>query len=90
MRLCACDWFVVVCFVLFCLFVCLFVCFVCLFVCFFVLGFFLFLFQPIDVVTFRLLGWCILDVFLLPAFTSLGHECQDRLSQYNGKHVCTD
>ena len=30
-----------------------------------------------EVVTFRLRGWCMLDVFLLPAFSRLGHECQD-------------
>ena len=35
-------------------------------------------FNPtIKVVTFRLRGWCVLGVFLLPAFTRLGHECQD-------------
>ena len=32
-------------------------------------------FNPaIEVVTFRLRGWCMLGVFLLPAFTRLGHE----------------
>ena len=31
-----------------------------------------------------------LGVFLLPAFTRLGHECQDLLSPCNGMHVCTD
>ena len=31
-------------------------------------------FNPtIKVVTFRLRGWCVLGVFLLPAFTRLGH-----------------
>ena len=34
----------------------------------------------IKVVTFRLRGWCVLGVFLLPAFTRLGHERQDLLS----------
>ena len=29
-------------------------------------------------------------VFLLPAFTQLGHECQDLLSLCDGMHVCTD
>ena len=29
----------------------------------------------IEVVTFHLCGWCMLGVFLLPAFTCLGHEC---------------
>ena len=38
----------------------------------------------IEVVTFRLRGWCMLDVFLLPAFTRLGHECQDLLSPCDG------
>ena len=42
------------------------------------------------VVTFHLRGWCMLGVFLLPAFTHLGHECQDLLSPCNGMHVCTD
>ena len=38
-------------------------------------------FNPtIRVVTFRLRGWCMLGVLLLPAFTRLGHECQDLLS----------
>ena len=31
-----------------------------------------------------------LGVSLLPAFTRLGHECQDLLSPCDGKHVCTD
>ena len=35
-------------------------------------------FNPtIKVVTFRLRGWCVLGVFLLPAFTRLGHKRQD-------------
>ena len=35
-------------------------------------------FNPtIEVVTFRLCGWWMLGVFLLPAFTRLEHECQD-------------
>ena len=35
-------------------------------------------FNPtIQVVTFRLCGCCVLGVFLLPAFTRLGHERQD-------------
>ena len=29
-------------------------------------------------------------VFLLLAFTCLGHECQDLLSPCDGMHVCTD
>ena len=38
-------------------------------------------FNPtIKVVTFRLRGWCVLGVFLLLAFTRLGHERQDLLS----------
>ena len=44
----------------------------------------------IEVVTFRLRGWCMLGVFLLLAFTRLGHECQDLLSPCDGMHVCTD
>ena len=31
-----------------------------------------------------------LGVFLLLAFTCLGHECQDLLSPCDGMHVCTD
>ena len=49
-----------------------------------------FLNPTIEVVTFRLCGWCMLGVFLLPAFTHLGHECQDLLSPCNAMHVCTD
>ena len=48
-------------------------------------------FNPtIEVVTFRLHGWCMLGVFLLPAFTWLGHEHQDLMSLCDGMHVCTD
>ena len=36
-----------------------------------------FFYSTVEVVTFRLHGWCMLDVFLLPAFTHLRHECQD-------------
>ena len=43
-----------------------------------------------EVVTFRLHGWCMLGVFLLPAFTCLGHECQDLWSPCDGTHGCTD
>ena len=51
----------------------------------------LFFFNPtIKVVTFRLRGWCMLGVFLLPAFTRLGHERQDLLSLCDEMHVCTD
>ena len=40
-------------------------------------------FNPtIEVVTFRLHGWCMLGVLLLLAFTHLGHECQNFLSMY--------
>ena len=42
------------------------------------------------VVTFSLRGWCVLGVFLLPAFTRLGHERQDLLSPCDEMHVCTD
>ena len=46
-------------------------------------------FNPtIKVVTFRLRGWCVLGVFLLPAFTRLGHERQDLLSPCDEIHVC--
>ena len=41
-----------------------------------------------EVVTFRLRGWCMLGVFFLPAFTRLGHECQDLLSPCDGMHLC--
>ena len=52
---------------------------------------FLFVFNPaIEEVTFRLRGWCMLGVFLLPAFTRLGHECRDLLSGSDGMNVCTD
>ena len=48
-------------------------------------------FNPtIKVVTFCLRGWCVLGVFLLPAFTCLGHERQDLLSLCDEMHVCTD
>ena len=48
-------------------------------------------FNPtIKVVTFRLRGWCMLGVFLLPAFTRLGYERQDLLSPCDEMHVCTD
>ena len=49
------------------------------------------IFDPtIEVVTFRLREWCMLGVFLLPAFTCLGHECQDLWSSCDGMHVYTD
>ena len=48
-------------------------------------------FSPaIKVVTFRLRGWCVLGVSLLPAFTCLGHERHDVLSLCDEMHVCTD
>ena len=48
-------------------------------------------FNPtIEVVTFRLHGWCMLGVLLLPAFTHLGHESHNILSLCDGMHVCTD
>ena len=46
--------------------------------------------STIEVVTFHLCGWSMLSVFLLPAFTRLGHKCQVLLSLYDGMHVCTD
>ena len=43
---------------------------------------FLFFLNPtIEVVSFRLRGWCMLGVFLSLAF---GHECQDLLSPCDG------
>ena len=49
------------------------------------------IFNPtIEVVTFRLGGWCMLGVFLLPAFNCLGHDCEDLLSPWDGMPVCTD
>ena len=52
---------------------------------------FLLLFNStIEVATFRLRGWCTLGVFLLLAFTRLGHECQDLFSPCDGMHMCTD
>ena len=33
--------------------------------------------RTIEVVTFCLRGWCVLGVFLLPAFPRPGHKCQD-------------
>ena len=48
-------------------------------------------FNPtIEVVTFRLPGWCMLGVFALPAITRLSHECQDLLNPCNGMHVRTN
>ena len=41
------------------------------------------------VVSFRLRGWCMLGVLLLPVFIHLGHECLDLLSPCDGVHVCT-
>ena len=48
-------------------------------------------FDPtIEAITFFLPGWCLLGVFLLPAFICLGHECQDLLSLCDGMPACTD
>ena len=64
----------------------LFVCHVVVVVCVFA-----FFFNPtIEVVTFRLRGWCMLGVFLLLAFARLGHEHQDHLSPCDGMHVYAD
>ena len=49
-----------------------------------------FLNATIEVVALHLCGWCMLGVFLLAAFTHLGHRCQDILSPCDGMHVCTD
>ena len=43
-----------------------------------------------EVVTFCLHQGCMLGMFLLPASTCLGQECQDLLSPCDGMHVCTD
>ena len=48
-----------------------------------------FLNPSIQVVTFCLHGWCMLGVFLLPAFTHPGHEWQALLSPCDGMHGCT-
>ena len=40
--------------------------------------------------TIRLRGWCMLGVFLLPAFPRLRHECQNLLSSLDGMNVCTE
>ena len=45
-------------------------------------------FNPSVEVVFR--GWCVLGVFLLPAFARLGHECQDLLSPSDGMHARQD
>ena len=50
---------------------------------------FVFFNPTIQVVTFHLGGWCMLCEFLLPAFTCLGHECQDLWSPPHGMQVCT-
>ena len=50
--------------------------------------FFFFFFNPtIEVVTFRLREWCVLGVFLLPAFTRLGRECQGLSSLWDGMNA---
>ena len=49
------------------------------------------LFNPaIEVITFSLRRWCTPGVFLLLAFTCLGHGCQDLLSPCNVIHAFTD
>ena len=51
-------------------------------------------FNPtIDVVTFclhQVHEWCMLGVFVLPAFTCKGHQCQDLLNPHKEMHACTD
>ena len=49
-----------------------------------------FLNPTIEIVRICLRGWCMLGVFLLPAFTHLGHEHQDLFSLCDGIHVFTD
>ena len=44
---------------------------------------FFFYYPTIEIATFCFRGWCMLDVFLLPAFARLGHECQDLLSLHD-------
>ena len=44
----------------------------------------------IEEVTFPLHGWCMMGVFMEPAFIRLGHELQDLLSPCDGMHVSTD
>ena len=44
----------------------------------------------IEVLTCRLRGRCMLAVFLLPAFTGVGLECQDLSSPCDGMHVFAD
>ena len=48
---------------------------------------FFFFFNPMIEVITCLCGWCMLGVFLLPAFTHLEHECRDLLSLCDGMHV---
>ena len=44
------------------------------------------LFNPtIEIVAFHLCGWCMLGVFLLPAFTHHEYECQDLC--HRGSHI---
>ena len=43
-----------------------------------------------EVATFRLCGLCMLDVFLLAAFTRRGHDCSCLSSPCYGMHMCTD
>ena len=45
---------------------------------------------PIEIDTFRLRRWFMLDVFLLLALIPEGHEYQDLQSECDGMHVCTD
>ena len=63
---------------------------VCCCCCCFICLFFFFNNPTIELITFRLRGWCVLGVFLLPAFTYLEHDCQDLLSPCDGMHVCTE
>ena len=47
-------------------------------------------FNPtIEVITFRLPGWCMLDVLLLPAFNHQGHECEVRATECTCAHILT-
>ena len=49
-----------------------------------------FLNPTMEVVIVPFCGWCMLDVYLLLAFTCPGHECQEFLRLCDVMHVCTD
>ena len=47
-------------------------------------------YSAIEGITFRLHAQHMHGAFLLPAFTRLGHDCQDLLGPCDGMHVYTD